>query len=447
MLLFEDEYKKKPNVPIPGPDVEMMFLVTVLFTVIAFASPLRLTHVVFPAGDYLMFGEINLRRGPWFFIQGFLMVLAFLVVIPGIMYLLIAFFAVFGGTVGQSLKPFKPLKGYGINLVGSLAGIVAFTLLSFWCSPPWVWIVVGFIAGLPFFVKDWRVVLSFALVVVAVAFSHPRTYWSPYYRIELKELLPPEGWNKPTGYFLTVNHDYHQMMLNLSSEFLTRYPGAEPYQSALSNYELPYKVVHHPERVLVVGAGTGNDVAAALRHGARHIDAVEIDPVILDLGRRYHPERPYDSDRVTVHVDDARAYFHQCRQKYDVIVFGYLDSHTLLTSMSSVRLDNYVYTLESFREARALLAKGGVIALAFSSGKSFVGDRMFATLSRAFGVPARAYFTENAQSGVAYFEGENLNTSDITEFPEISSEFQSRMARVTLATDHSCISSRGTSHS
>jgi spermidine synthase len=39
-----------------------------------------------------------------------------------------------------------------------------------------------------------------------------------------------------------------------------------------------------------LGADTGNDVAAALRHGAEHIDAVELDPVILRLGKQYHPE-------------------------------------------------------------------------------------------------------------------------------------------------------------
>ena len=35
--------------------------------------------------------------------------------------------------------------------------------------------------------------------------------------------------------------------------------------------------------VLIVGAGTGNDVAAALRMGAERVDAVEIDPAIAAL--------------------------------------------------------------------------------------------------------------------------------------------------------------------
>ena len=100
-------------------------------------------------------------------------------------------------------------------------------------------------------------------------------------------------------------------------------------------------------------------MAAALRHGAEHVDAVEIDPAIYRMGVQYHPEHPYSSPRVTVHIDDARAFFNKNRKKYDLIVFGYLDAQTLLSGFSSIRLDNYVYTVESFRDARNQLIAGG----------------------------------------------------------------------------------------
>jgi hypothetical protein len=407
-------------------------IVSILFLVVAFASPLRLTHLFFPSGDYVTPGEIaSLHSVPWY-LQGYLLMLMFLVIVPGIMYLLVAFFVVFGGIVGEHLKPLSPLLGYGINLAGSLAGILGFTLLSFLRLPPSVWLLVGFLASLPFFIRDWRTILAFVTIVIAVAFANPQSYWSPYYRIDLKELARPQGWNRPTAYLLSVNHDYHQMILDLSNQFIDKFPQSMPTRAA---YDLPYRVVSDPKQVLIVGAGTGNDVAAALRHGVSHVDAVEIDPAILDLGRKYHPERPYESDRVTVYLDDARAYFHKCRRKYDLIVFGFLDSHTLLTSMSSVRLDNYVYTLESFREAKALLAKDGALVLGFSSGRSFLGDRMFATLSTAFGSAAHAYLIDNEETGVAYIEGGNVNSAVITDFPDISGEFQSHMSGITLATD------------
>jgi hypothetical protein len=109
--------------------------------------------------------------------------------------------------------------------------------------------------------------------------------------------------------------------------------------------------------VLVLGAGTGNDVAGALRAGAQHIDAVEIDPQILALGKRFHPEHPYDSPRVVAYLTDARSYLRNTRQTYDLILFAFLDSTTLLSGLSSIRLDNYVYTVESFADARRRLCR------------------------------------------------------------------------------------------
>ena len=225
-------------------------------------------------------------------------------------------------------------------------------------------------------------------------------------------------------------------MLDLSPQFTARFHDVEPNRSSFPTYELPYRLVPHPGRVLVVGAGTGNDVAAALRHGAAHVDAVEIDPTILDLGRTYHPERPYDSARVTVYVNDARAFFKRSTQTYDLVVFGYLDSQTLLTSMSSVRLDNYVYTLESFREAKHLLRENGTVFLAFGSGRAFLGERLFATLARAFGAPPRAYFTGYDTTGVVFVEGGGRESNAIVDFPEISKQLEAHQANTLLATDH-----------
>jgi hypothetical protein len=413
------------------------FVAAAIFLTIAFASPLGLTHVVIPSGDYLTFGDMpNLRHGPWMAVLVFLFSLEFLVVIPGMMYLLVAFFQTLGGIVGEFFVKIKPLRAYGINLAGSLMGVLAFTLLSFLGLPPVLWVAVGLIACLPFFSRDRCAVVVFVLILAALAFAHPHTYWSPYYRIGLQELTPPLDWHRPSAIIVTVNHDYHQEIVDLSSEFLRRFPDLEPNRAAKLSYDLPYRIMPHPHRVLVVGAGTGNDVAAALRHGASQVDAVEIDPVIVRLGREYHPEHPYESPRVTVFVDDARAFFRKATQKYDLIVFGYLDSHTLLTSMSSVRLDNYVYTLESFREARQLLTQHGTLVLGFSSGKSFLGDRMFATLSEAFGSPPQAYFTGGAQNGVVYVEGAQSQSDLITDFPDISAEFQAHRNVTLLATDH-----------
>jgi len=58
------------------------------------------------------------------------------------------------------------------------------------------------------------------------------------------------------------------------------------------------------------------------------VDAVEIDPAILALGKSQHPERPYDSAQVAVHLTDARNFLKRSQNRYDLILFGALDSHT-----------------------------------------------------------------------------------------------------------------------
>jgi hypothetical protein len=407
-----------------------------LFLLITFASVLKLTHLPIPALDYRVFtDEPTAPTGPWFIPWLILMFLVYLTAIPGIMYLVVAFFAVLGGLVGEHLKQFPALKGYGINLAGSLAGIAAFTLISFLGAPPAIWVLLGFGALVPFFSRQRWTMAAFALIVWATAIPQQHTYWSPYYRITLAEVAPPAGWPRPAAYFVDVNHDYHQKMLDLSPEFVARYPDAEPNRSGLATYELPYRLVPHPGRVLVVGAGTGNDVAAALRHGATHVDAVEIDPSIFALGKKYHPEHPYDSPKVSVFVDDARAFLKKTNQKYDLIVFGYLDSHTMVTAFSSIRLDNYVYTLESFREARGLLQENGSMVLAFSGGSTFISDRLSATLAKAFGVPPLVYFTDYDNGGVVFVEGKAAESNLIGDFPEIGKQLQLHQAGTILSTD------------
>ena len=130
--------------------------------------------------------------------------------------------------------------------------------------------------------------------------------WSPYYRIDFNRLLSQNGRPYRSVYSVVANHAWYQGLVDLSPGALGPAAAANPL--VLPQYELPYLLVPTPNSVLILGAGTGNDVAAALRHGAEHVDAVEIDPEILRLGRQYHPEHPYSSPRVTAYVNDARAH-------------------------------------------------------------------------------------------------------------------------------------------
>jgi SAM-dependent methyltransferase len=225
-----------------------------------------------------------------------------------------------------------------------------------------------------------------AAVVLTTAPTVGDYVWSPYYRISvtpLTELFERETgqitrFEQPVGHSLTVNNDYHQMILDLSP-VEREHPFLAGWRSF---YDAPYRQAEAlpPGPVLVVGAGTGNDVSAALRRTDRAVTAVEIDPAIAELGARLHFEQPYRDPRVTLVVDDARSFFHRTEEKYALVVFGFLDSHRLLSAFSSVRLDNFIYTREAMAEVRGLLVPGGRVALSFASVHPWINARLLKLL-------------------------------------------------------------------
>ena len=298
-----------------------------------------------------------------------------------------AFFTLLGHRIGRLFERLPPLRAYGYDLGGSVLGVFLFTVISRLEAPPIAWFAIG-AAGLAV-LSNWRglkgilnaILVGIALVLVLA--SSYQYHWSPYYKIEVSPVdenmvkgIEPVGNPRRLGYRIRVNNDYHQTALDLSEDAAD----VEFVRQWRSRYDIPYKG-RDPGRVLVLGAGGGNDVQAALRNGASHVTAVEIDPRLSRLGTGEHPERPYSNDNVTVVVDDARSFLKSAPQdaesaQFDTIVFGFLDSHTLMTSFSTLRIDNYVYTVESLTEAMQRLKPGGRLCLSFASVRPFLGARL-----------------------------------------------------------------------
>jgi predicted membrane-bound spermidine synthase len=128
----------------------------------------------------------------------------------------------------------------------------------------------------------WRstsgsLLVNLALLIVTVVTVHIMArgaLWSPYYKITVGQ----EGEDT----VVEVNNIFHQSMA--------------PVEHKEYFYQWPYAVFGDSfDDVLILGSGSGTDVAAALRHGARRVDAVEIDPMIIRLGRERHPDRPHST--------------------------------------------------------------------------------------------------------------------------------------------------------
>lgn len=276
------------------------------------------------------------------------------------------------------------LDAYGLNLLGSILGVALVSGVSFFWTPPSIWFSIAFVMLLAFQTFDSRVLCIGILTsfVALAALDWPLTpgwekIYSPY---QLLELVPGDRGLmsiRAAGHYYQRVHD-----LSISSQD----PTVNRYLLKIAQYyELPYRIYGRSAgRVAVVGAGTGNDVEAALRCSAEHVDAIEIDPAILRLGRLYQPEHPYDNPRVTAVVNDARTFMRATTNQYDMIVYGLLDSHTLLSQASSVRLDSFVYTVQGIREARARLKEGGLISLSFCMMSKEIGRKIFLMMQEAF---------------------------------------------------------------
>jgi hypothetical protein len=298
--------------------------------------------------------------------------------IAGIFFVLIALpFVGLGQIMGRAFNAIpNRVAAYTSDIAGSLCGIIVFGLMSYACLPALVWFALAL--GIYFllmrnelFAKSseathaplesaptrggsWPVLQIAAALGVLFYAAFPETshganvetYWSPYYKINY---VPP-----PARAIFT-NNIGHQFMHRVREgspayvlpHLLNRDSGGQPFRD-----------------VMIIGAGSGNDVQAARYFGAQHIDAVEIDPVIQMLGACDHPEHPYDDKRVVqFRNDDGRSFAKKTTRQYDYAVYALVDSLVLHSGYSSLRLESFLFTREALQDVKSKLKPGGVFAM------------------------------------------------------------------------------------
>jgi hypothetical protein len=278
------------------------------------------------------------------------------ITVPVVFGFVTGLFVTLGQRLGALLRELPPLPAYTWNIAGSLLGIALFTALSVLGVPPPFWFALALLTH--FGLEGTRRRLwpragsaAAVIIVLLVEWLHGDVHWSPYYKIELN---PAPG----QGYVVSVNGVGHQTMVPTALKLKE-----QPF------YLVPFTGFGGPaqtyRRALVIGAGTGTDVAVALQQGVEHVDAVEIDPEILALGATRYPASPppLADPRVTRHVNDGRAFLRTSTERYDLVIFALPDSLTLATTMSNVRLESFLFTEEALRSAREHLSPDGLLVL------------------------------------------------------------------------------------
>ena len=201
-------------------------------------------------------------------------------------------FVPFGQLVGWYLERSpKGIFGYSINVLASIIGIWLYTLLCFLSTPPFVWFaflaigmaiifwpvprmrraVVGWFAAiLLLFVageykSHWWGEESWKGSRADVYTEQPgkeSVFWSPYQKLTIVPLLEH---NEVMRYVLNTNDSWYQEIVNLSPKAVEAHPTFNEQGVPLQfhQYNLPYRFYPNPGRVLIAGAGMGNDVASA----------------------------------------------------------------------------------------------------------------------------------------------------------------------------------------
>jgi SAM-dependent methyltransferase len=135
---------------------------------------------------------------------------------------------------------------------------------------------------------------------------------------------------------------------------ITRYDGNPETVSYLdqTTSALPYHLKQLTD-VLILGAGTGSDILQANYHAIKHIDAVELNPQVIDLVKEKYADfagHLYSSAHVNVHVDEARGYLATTDKIYDLINISLLDAFGASAAGLYSMAENYLYTEQAIQE-------------------------------------------------------------------------------------------------
>src|SRR5688500_13335926 len=310
--------------------------------------------------------------------------------VAGVFFTLIAVtFVGLGQTMGRAFDAISNrVMAYTVDVLGSLTGITLFFVMSWFRLSPQIWFVIALALALYFirarltlFQVLCAMLTMFVIAMSAYGVGHRgQVFWSPYYKV---------AHNIRTGY-IDTNNISHQEMVKI-------------WENG-DRYALPHLLnrdAGNPafKEVLVIGAGSGNDVAAALLNGTREtkIDAVEIDPMINQIGKWDHPDKPYGewidgkwvaNPKVTVHLDDGRSFVRKSENKgkYDLAVYALVDSLVLHSGYSSIRLENFLFTKQAFEDVKKTLKPGGVFAMYNYYRQGWVVARLAKIAEEVFGV-------------------------------------------------------------
>lgn len=128
---------------------------------------------------------------------------------------------------------------------------------------------------------------------------------------------------------------------------------------------IPYHL-QKAQSVLVLGAGGGSEVLQAHYHHVDKVEAVELNPQMVNLLQQDYAQFSgdlYNQNMTTIHIDEARGFVTGSQSQYDLIQVALLDSFGASSAGLYALNENYLYTVEALQEYQKHLSPDGYLAI------------------------------------------------------------------------------------
>jgi spermidine synthase len=146
------------------------------------------------------------------------------------------------------------------------------------------------------------------------------------------------------------------------------------YQVGEAEETVHYAMAQRPDarQVLLISGGVSGTAREILKYDVQHVDYVELDPLIVEIGRRFAPQN-LPAERVRVVNTDGRLWVKQADRRYDVVIADVADPSTSQL--------NRFYTVQFYQEVKGILAADGVLSVSVGHYENYVSRELARLIS------------------------------------------------------------------
>lgn len=260
--------------------------------------------------------------------ESVLLLTALLVIVPIFGTALVLFF------LGSKYKSPEYITKTILGNRTRISGIIAMTTLAGLLLANTVWpnilsIHVGENKGLHFQMLDPSI-------------KHLSTQWNSFSRVDVtKNIKDPM-----TLATIIIDADAGTPIFRwndstIANQWIKKYMDYLPFELSQTNDSL------------IIGGGGGEDILVALSGGSKNVTVVEINPLVISAAKRYGGDSGvnlYEHKNVKLFIDDGRRFISSTNRTYDKIILKLVDSWAAQLAGGYALSENYLYTVEAFRQ-------------------------------------------------------------------------------------------------